>query len=204
MIVRAVTLSVATLLASALGSVAAHHSFAMFDMQKEVKLAGTVKDYQWTNPHIWIQLLVKDASGKEGEWAVECIGASAMGRQGWTRKTLKAGDKISMVIHPLKTSTEPGGSLVSATINGQSLRGGGGGTSSEATPAAALAADRQLLRVRMQCVDGGRATLGSRGWLSWARWRPGNDAAPAQGIGKSRRRLAHDRLQRVWRPRRRT
>jgi hypothetical protein len=131
---RALTLSVATLLASAVGSVSAHHSYGMFDMQKEVKLAGTVKEYQWTNPHVWIQLIVKDASGKEVEWAIESNAINGMLRTGWSRKTLKAGDKISMVINPLKNSTEPGGSLVSATINGQTLSGGGGGQRSEGAP----------------------------------------------------------------------
>ena len=135
--VRTRTLSIVALLASAVGPVSAHHSYAMFDMQKEVKLEGTVTEFQWTNPHVWIQLIVKDAGGKEVEWAVESNAISGMARTGWTRKTLKAGDKISMVIHPLKTSTEPGGSLVSATINGQTLSGGGSGQRSEDAPGAA-------------------------------------------------------------------
>lgn len=134
---RTIALSIAALLASAVGSVTAHHSYAMFDMQKEVKLEGTVKEYQWTNPHVWIQLLVKDATGKEVEWAIESNAINGMVRTGWSRKTLKAGDKISMVINPLKTSTEPGGSLVSATINGQTLSGGGGGSRPENAPGAA-------------------------------------------------------------------
>jgi sulfur carrier protein ThiS len=130
-------MSIALLLIAATPFAAAHHSFAMFDLQKEVKLEGTVKDFQWTNPHVWIQLLVKDAGGKEVEWAIECNGPSVIARGGWTRKTLKAGDKISVVLHPLKTSDDPGGSLVSATINGQTLRAGGGGQLAEAAPGAA-------------------------------------------------------------------
>jgi Family of unknown function (DUF6152) len=121
MSVRAVALSLATLLACAVGSVSAHHSYAMFDMQKEVKLEGTVKEYQWTNPHIWIQLLTMDAGGQVVEWAIECNSTKTMSNVGWTRKTLKAGDKISVVIHPLKTSADPGGALVSAVINGRTL-----------------------------------------------------------------------------------
>jgi sulfur carrier protein ThiS len=132
-----VTLSIAALLAAAVGPVAAHHSFAMFDLQKEVKLEGTVKEYQWTNPHVWIQLLTKDAGGNEVEWAIECNGTSVLGRTGWTRKIMKTGDKISVVIHPLKTSAEPGGTLVSATINGQTLSGSGGGQRPEGAPGAA-------------------------------------------------------------------
>ncbi|MEI9892056.1 MAG: DUF6152 family protein [Caulobacteraceae bacterium] len=49
----------------------AHHSFAMFDNQKNVTLDGTVKEFQWTNPHSWIQLVVKDASGKDVEYSIE-------------------------------------------------------------------------------------------------------------------------------------
>ena len=122
----AAPLSIAAVLACAGGPAFAHHSFAMFDTQKELKLEGTVRDFQWTNPHIWIQLLTKDASGKDVEWAVECSSPSTMGSVGWTRRTLKAGDRISLVIHPLKTSDEPGGALVSATINGRTLAGSAG------------------------------------------------------------------------------
>jgi hypothetical protein len=93
----------------------------MFDMQKEVKLEGTVGEYQWTNPHIWIQLLVTDAGGHETEWAIECNSISTMSRVGWTRRTLQAGDKISVVIHPLKTRDETGGALVSAVVNSRTL-----------------------------------------------------------------------------------
>ena len=113
--------AIVTTLACAVPTALAHHSYAMFDMQKELTLEGTVREYQWTNPHIWIQLLVKDASGKEVEWGIECNSTSTMGRVGWTRKTLKAGDHIAVVIHPLKTSAEPGGALVSATIDGRTL-----------------------------------------------------------------------------------
>jgi hypothetical protein len=135
--VRITILSLATLLALPAQPAAAHHSFAMFDMQKEVKLQGTVKSYQWTNPHVWIQLLVKDASGKEVEWAIECNGISGMVRTGWTRNTVHVGDTMDVIIHPLKTSTEPGGSLTSATINGKTLKVGGGGVGLEGGPGGA-------------------------------------------------------------------
>ena len=119
--VRTTALSLLTALACMTGTAEAHHSYAMFDMQKEVKLEGTVREYQWTNPHIWIQLLVTDAGGHEVEWAIECNSTNTMSRVGWTRKTLKAGDRISVVIHPLKTSDEPGGALVSAVVGGRTL-----------------------------------------------------------------------------------
>ena len=99
----------------------AHHSFAMFDQAKEVTLEGTVKELQWTNPHIWVQVMAKDpATGKEVEWSIEGGSPNNLARKGWSRNVMKAGDKISIVIHPLKNG-EHGGSLMRATINGQTL-----------------------------------------------------------------------------------
>ena len=98
-------------------SASAHHSFAMFDNTKNVTIEGTVKEFQWTNPHSWIQVMVKDASGKMVEWSVEGGSPNGLVRDGWTRTSMKPGDKASIVIHPLKDGSS-GGSLVAATING--------------------------------------------------------------------------------------
>jgi hypothetical protein len=100
----------------ALGSGAqAHHSFAMFDPDKNVTLSGTVRDFQFTNPHCWIQLLVpKPDSTDTVEWSIEMSAPAHLVRSGWSRNTVKAGDKITVVIHPLKDGTQ-GGSFVSAT-----------------------------------------------------------------------------------------
>jgi len=109
-----------TLSAAGAAPALAHHSFAMFDNQKTVTLEGTVKEFQWTNPHTWIQIVVKDPSGKDVEWSVEGGSPNGLSRQGWKRQSLKPGDKASVVIHPLKDGTN-GGSLVSATVNGQPI-----------------------------------------------------------------------------------
>jgi hypothetical protein len=99
----------------------AHHSFAMFDQQKEMTLDGTLKELQWTNPHIWVQVLVKDpATGKDVEWSVEGGSPNNLSRKGWSRNSMKAGDKVVIVIHPLKNG-ENGGSLVKVTVNGATL-----------------------------------------------------------------------------------
>jgi hypothetical protein len=98
----------------------AHHSFALFDAQKSIALEGKVKQFQWTNPHTWIQLMVVDAAGKEAEWSIEGSSAISMSREGWSRTALKPGDRVVVVIHPLKDGTR-GGSLVSATVNGQTI-----------------------------------------------------------------------------------
>jgi hypothetical protein len=95
----------------------AHHSFAMFDNTKNMTLDGTVKEFQWTNPHSWIQIVVKDASGKDVEWSIEGGSPNGLARQGWKRTSLKPGDKAVVVIHPLKDGTA-GGSLVTVSVGG--------------------------------------------------------------------------------------
>ncbi len=100
----------------------AHHSFAMFDSQKNLTLDGTIKEFQWTNPHSWIQIMVKDASGKEVEWSIEGGSPNGLARQGWKRTSLKPGDKAVAVVHPLKDGTA-GGSLVTVTVGGVQVGG---------------------------------------------------------------------------------
>jgi phage-related protein len=98
-----------------------HHSFAMFDNDKTLTLEGTVKEFQWTNPHTWVQVMVQDpATGKSVEWSVEGGSPNGLSRQGWTRHAAKEGDKAIIVVHPLKNGS-PGGSLISMTINGQKV-----------------------------------------------------------------------------------
>lgn len=93
----------------------AHHSFAMFDADKNVTLSGTVREFQFTNPHCWIQLMVPKRDNTESvEWSIEMSAPAHLVRSGWSRNTVKAGDKITVVIHPLKDGTQ-GGSFVSAT-----------------------------------------------------------------------------------------
>lgn len=102
---------IGTALALTAGSAFAHHSFAMFDNAKEQTLEGTVKDFQWTNPHIWIQVLVTGEDGKTVEWSIEGNSPSTLSRQGWSKRSLKAGDAVTVVMHPLRDGT-PGGSVV--------------------------------------------------------------------------------------------
>ena len=90
----------------------AHHSFAMFDNTKDVVLEGTVKEFQWTNPHTWTQVMVNGV-----EWSVEGGSPNGLKRSGWNKNSMKPGDKIVMTIHPLKDGTA-GGSFVKATVNG--------------------------------------------------------------------------------------
>jgi len=81
---------------------AAHHSFAMFDQQKVVTLTGTVKDFEWVNPHSWIYLMVADDNGAPKQWAIE-MGSPA------------PGDNVTIEMNPLKDGTR-GGTIVSLTL----------------------------------------------------------------------------------------
>lgn len=97
----------------------AHHSFAMFDMNKTIPLEATVKELQWTNPHVWLQVVAKDpVTGKEQEWGLEMQSVSLQARRGWTRRSLAPGDRVHLVISPLRNGAV-GGALVSATKDGK-------------------------------------------------------------------------------------
>lgn len=109
-----------------------HHSGAMFDGTREQKLVGTVVEFLWTNPHSSFKLDVVNAAGKVDTWAVEMNSPQNLQRAGWKRSTLKAGDRITAIVHPLRDG-KPGGSYVSVTLaDGTTLGGSGPGQNSAA------------------------------------------------------------------------
>ncbi len=89
-------------------SAQAHHSFAMFDLSKEVTVSGTVKQFQWTNPHAYIQLMAKDANGRVVEWSMEMGAPMYIYARGWRPRTLRAGMRINVKLNPLRNG-RPGG-----------------------------------------------------------------------------------------------
>ena len=107
-------------------SVDAHHSYAAFDRAKEVTLTGVVREFQWNNPHTWIQVVVTDEKGKEIEWGLECGSPNMMARTGWKRTTLKAGDRVVAVANPLKDG-RPNAVLVKITLPDGRVLGPGDG-----------------------------------------------------------------------------
>lgn len=118
---KAALFSAAAVLTVIGASASAHHSFAMFDQTKEQTLDGQLKELQWTNPHIWIQVIAKDpATGKDVEWSIEGGSPNGLSKKGWSRNAMKPGDKIVVVMHPLKNG-EHGGSVMSVTVNGKTL-----------------------------------------------------------------------------------
>src|SRR5438270_11602027 len=84
---------------------AAHHSFAMFDALKIVQLEGTVKEFQWTNPHAWILLNVANTENQPVQWAIEMNGPTGLARQGWWPHPLPPGTPIKIHSHPLPDGT---------------------------------------------------------------------------------------------------
>jgi hypothetical protein len=110
-----------SVLALSTSSAFAHHSFAMYDRDKTDTVAGIVKEYEWTNPHVWIHVMAPDATGKPIEWSFEMQSIAQDAAAGWRADSVKPGDKVSIDFHPLKDGTR-GGQLVAATIaNGQRL-----------------------------------------------------------------------------------
>jgi hypothetical protein len=88
---------------------------AMFDQTKTVSLTGTVREFQWTNPHCYIQLMVKDASGATSEWSLEMGAPMYLYAAGWRPSTLKAGTAITVTVNPLRDG-KPGGVVITATM----------------------------------------------------------------------------------------
>ena len=86
----------------------AHHSTAMFDMEKTVSMTGTVKSFQWTQPHTWIDFEVPNGSGGSDVYGVEGMSPSYLSRAGWNKRTLNPGDKVTLAIHPLKDGRKGG------------------------------------------------------------------------------------------------
>jgi hypothetical protein len=101
----------------------AHHSFAMYEPTKTLTLKGTVKTFQWTNPHVVVWILVQpDDGGAAQEWSLETTSPGVLTRAGWTRQSLKTGDRVSVTFSPLRDGSR-GGGLNSVTLldTGQTL-----------------------------------------------------------------------------------
>jgi len=86
----------------------AHHSFAMFDTTNRVTLVGTVTQFQWTNPHSFIELDVLTKSGGTEHWSIELNSPNNLTRQGWKRTSIKRGDKVTVTISPLRDGKKGG------------------------------------------------------------------------------------------------
>ena len=90
----------------------AHHSFSMFDREHPVTISGTIREFQWVNPHTWVQILVPTpGKARPVEWSIEGRSPNVLARRGWKRTELKPGDKVKLTIYPLLDGS-PGGAIV--------------------------------------------------------------------------------------------
>ena len=115
-------------LIGAASSAWAHHSFAMYEPTKTLTLKGTVKTFQWTNPHVVIWIVVQpEDGGAAQEWSIETTSPGVLTRGGWTRQSIKPGDRVSVTFSPLRDGSH-GGGLNSVTLldTGQKLVAGFG------------------------------------------------------------------------------
>jgi hypothetical protein len=103
----------------------AHHSYASFDRSRTITVSGTVKSWEWTNPHTWLTVVVPDGKKKGAvqSWAFEGMAPGTLRAKGWSRVMLKPGDKVSLTMNPRRDGTS-GGTLVSLTLPDGKVLGG--------------------------------------------------------------------------------
>ena len=97
------------------GSAQAHHSYAAFDRDKTAEVAGVVKRWDWTNPHVWLTVSVPQKKGPPVDWAFEGPAPATLRGKGWTRTALKPGDKVTVIGSPRRDGTL-GGALVDVIL----------------------------------------------------------------------------------------
>lgn len=109
-------------------SAQAHHSFAMFDSDHQIRLVGKVKEYTWQNPHVYIELEARDPrdpKSKVSTWTIECANPGILNRAGWKFNMIKKGDELTLVAAPLRTR-EPGALLKQIKLPDGRVFGNGG------------------------------------------------------------------------------
>ena len=128
-IVRRSILAVVAIAAlGAMSASRAHHSFAMFDSESQIKLKGKVTDFQWQNPHVYIEIDALDVNAKDKtikSWTIECANPGILNRIGWKFNMVKVGDELTLIVAPLR-SGEPGALLKQITLpDGKVFTNGG-------------------------------------------------------------------------------
>src|ERR1700733_1584723 len=99
---RTVATAMGIVLLMPLNAATAHHSAAMFDHSKTVTLHGTVKNFQFTNPHSWLMVMVTSADGNPVEWGFEAEGPSTLLHAGILPKSFRPGDKVTVTANPMR------------------------------------------------------------------------------------------------------
>lgn len=118
-LIAGVALAVATPVA-----VEAHHSAAAFDRSKPISVTGTLKSFEWANPHTWITLVVPDGKGGSEDWRLEGPSVSILARNGWKKDSIATGDKLRLVVAPNRDGSKGGEFLVVKKTDGTTLKFG--------------------------------------------------------------------------------
>ena len=108
-------------LAVAAPTAQAHHSFAMFDRTREVTVNGTVREFQWSNPHAYIQLTSRNAAGETVEWSLEMGSPMYLYARGWRPRTLRPGTQVRIRLNPLRSGAAGGVVLEVDDMDGKSI-----------------------------------------------------------------------------------
>lgn len=119
MLKKCLQLGIGVVLASS--AVFSHHSVAMFDHTKKVAVEGIVKEWQWTNPHAWLQIVAPDSTGALVEQGFELGSPNTLVRDGFKMSSFKPGDKVRVLARPRRDGTVGGMYLCAKTAEGQWL-----------------------------------------------------------------------------------
>ena len=98
----------------------AHHSSAMFDKNKVTEVTATVKEFQWTNPHVWIEIMIAGENGQE-QWSIEGLGTNSLFRMGWRPNSFKAGQEILIRFNPMRDDSHAGGFIGAKFADGTTI-----------------------------------------------------------------------------------
>ena len=102
----------------------AHHSFAMYDHTRTITIRGEVTKFQWTNPHAYLEVDVKQKDGTIKHYSIEMTSINMMQRLGWRSNMIKAGDLVKVTVSPLLNG-EAGGLMLDVTLpDGRKLEPG--------------------------------------------------------------------------------
>ena len=99
----------------------AHHSFAMFDVDTTLERQATVVEFQWTNPHAWLEVMITDDQGQSTQWSLEMSSPGSLANDGWRPRTVIAGDEVTVSFHPKKDGTPSGQFQSLVAPNGEKL-----------------------------------------------------------------------------------
>ena len=100
---RSIAIAAGLTLAAAATGAMAHHSGSMFDPSKTETVQGTVRAFNWTNPHVTVEVMAEPEAGKASQlWTLEASSPGVMGRSGWTKRSLNPGDRVTVTFSPLR------------------------------------------------------------------------------------------------------